>query len=172
MSTQQFEEQLDGEEVIFMFRKHPVVMRKGLIFSLFGPVLGILPTAIWPQLGFDVFFIGLSAGVLVGFIIFLPSFIKWYFSVFIVTDQRLVQVTRSGFFSKSIVDLSLKQILSVNYEIKGLQETMLKYGTLMIQTYIGDLIVHDVENPAEIYKKMLVLMNELGIEPEPLPESN
>lgn len=169
MATQQFEEQLDGEEVIFLFRKHPVVMRKGLILALLGPVVGILPVAIWPQLGFNAFYIGLAAGVLVGFIFFLPAFIKWFFSVFIVTDQRLVQITRSGFFSKSIVDLNLKQILSVNYEVKGLQESLLKYGTLMIQTYIGDLVVHDVEKPAEIYKKMLVLMNDLGIEPEPLP---
>lgn len=165
MSDRQFDEQLDDEEVLFLFRKHPVVMRKGLILGMFGPVAGIVPAAIWPQLGMTVFFGGLAAGILLGALLFLPSFIAWYFSVFIVTDQRLVQITRKGFFSKSIVDLGLRQIQSVNYEVKGLQETLLGYGTILVQTYIGDLVVHDVDKPNEIYKRLLTILNDPDIKP-------
>lgn len=165
MSDKQFEEQLDGEDVLFLFRKHPVVMRKGLIIGLFGPVLGIIPVAIWPQLGYNAFFIGLGLGVILGIALFLPSFIRWYFSVYIVTDQRFIQVTRKGLFSKSIVDLNLKQIQSINYEVNGLQETLLGYGTILLQTYIGDLTIHDVEKPSHIYKKLLTILNDMGIEP-------
>ncbi len=171
MSDKQFEEQLDGEKVLFIFRKHPVVMRKGLIIGLIGPVLGITPVAIWPELGYGYFFGGLLVGMVVGFFAFLPSFIAWYFSLFIVTDQRFIQVTRKGLFSKSIVDMSLKQIQSVNYEVKGLQETLLGYGTILVQTFIGDLIIHDVEKPASIYKKLLVTLRDLGIEPAELVEA-
>ncbi len=170
MSDKQFEEQLDNEEVLFLFRKHPVVMRKGLIVGLFGPVVGIIPVAIWPQLGYNAFFFGLGAGILLGFVLFLPSFIRWYFSVYIVTDQRLIQITRKGLFSKSIVDLSLKQIQSINYEVNGLQETLLGYGTILVQTYIGDLVIHDVEKPSHIYKKMLTILNDMGIEPTGIDE--
>lgn len=165
MQSKQFEEQLDDEDVLFVFRKHPVVMRKGLILGLIGPMVGILPVAIWPELGYNAFFIGLAGGVLFGLLLFLPYFIRWYFSVFIVTDQRFVQVTRKGLFSKSIVDLSLKQIQSVNYEVNGLQETMLGYGTILVQTLIGDLVIHDVEKPSSIYKKLLMILNNLGIQP-------
>lgn len=165
MSDKQFEEQLDGEEVLFLFRKHPVVMRKGLIAGMFGPVFGVLPTAIWPQLGMELFFVGLGLGVLLGFMLFLPAFIAWYFSVFIVTDQRFIQVTRKGLFSKSIVDLSLKQIQSVNYEVKGFQESVLGYGTILVQTLIGDLIIHNVEKPSKIYKRLLTILKELDITP-------
>jgi uncharacterized membrane protein YdbT with pleckstrin-like domain len=165
MAEQQFDEQLDGEEVLFIFRKHPVVMRKGLILGLFGPVVGILPVAIWPQLGFGYFYAGLVGGILLGALLFLPSFIGWYFSVFVVTDQRFLQITRKGLFSKSIVDLSLKQVQSINYEVKGLQETLLGYGTLIVQTYIGDLVINDVEKPGKIYKKMLTILGDLGIDP-------
>lgn len=170
MSTdnKQFEEQFDDEKVLFLFRKHPVVMRRGLILGLLGPVIGIIPTAIWPELGFGYFFGGLAVGIVLGLLLFLPSFIYWYFSVFIVTDQRLIQVTRKGFFSKSIVDMSLQQIQSVNYEVKGLQQTMLGYGTILVQTYIGDLVVHDVEKPAKIYKNLLEILRDLGIQPSPL----
>jgi uncharacterized membrane protein YdbT with pleckstrin-like domain len=170
MSDKQFEEQLDNEEVLFLFRKHPVVMRKGLIIGLFGPVVGIIPVAIWPQLGYNAFFIGLGLGMALGFLLFLPAFIRWYFSVYIVTDQRLIQITRKGLFSKSIVDLNLKQIQSINYEINGLQETLLGDGTILVQTYIGDLVIHDVEKPSHIYKKMLTTLNDRGIEPAGLEE--
>jgi uncharacterized membrane protein YdbT with pleckstrin-like domain len=167
----QFEEQFDDEKVLFLFRKHPVVMRRGLIFGLLGPVLGIVPVAIWPELGFGWFFGGLAIGFIAGFLLFLPSFIRWYFSVFIVTDQRMIQITRKGLFSKSIVDMSLRQIQSVNYEVKGLQQTMLGYGTILVQTFIGDLVVHDVEKPAKIYKKLLEILRDLGIEPTPIDQS-
>lgn len=169
-TNKQFEEQFDDEEVLFLFRKHPVVMRRGLIVGLFGPVIGIIPTAIWPSLGFAWFFGGLAAGVVLGFLFFLPSFIRWYFSVFIVTDQRMIQISRNGLFSKSIVDMNLQQIQSVNYEVKGLQQTMLGYGTILVQTYIGDLVVHDVEKPAKIYKKLLEILRSLGVEPAPLQQ--
>lgn len=173
MSEQkQFDEQLDNEEVLFMFRKHPVVMRKGLIFGMLGPLIGVLPAAIWPQLGMTWFFIGLAAGVVLGIIIFLPAFIRWYFSMFIVTDQRFMQMTRKGLFSKSIVDLSLKQIQSVNYEVKGMQETMLGYGTLLVQTLIGDLTISDVQKPADIYKKLIKTLQDLDLEPMTIDELN
>jgi uncharacterized membrane protein YdbT with pleckstrin-like domain len=165
MQHKQFDEQLEGEEVVFVFRKHPVVMRRGLILGLLGPLIGIIPTAIWPQLGYTYFFGGLIAGVVLGFLLFMPSFIAWYFSVIIVTDQRFIQVSRKGLFSKSIVDLSLNQIQSVNYEVRGLQETLLGYGTLLIQTYIGDLVIQNVEKPAKIYTQMLETLRDLGIEP-------
>jgi hypothetical protein len=64
----------------------------------------------------------------------------------------------------------LKQIQSINYEINGLQETLLGYGTILVQTYIGDLVIHDVEKPSHIYKKMLTTLNDRGIEPAGLEE--
>src|SRR5882757_4907364 len=91
-----FADQFDDESVLFVFRKHPVVMRKGLVFGLLGPLLGIIPAAIKPDLGFGVFFGGLILGCLLGLLIFAPSWISWHFSVFITTDQRFIQITQKG----------------------------------------------------------------------------
>ena len=41
-----FDDQLDDEDVLFVFKKHPVVMRKGLVIGMLGPLLGIAPAAI------------------------------------------------------------------------------------------------------------------------------
>ena len=41
-----FDDQFDDEEVLYVFRKHPVVMRKGLIVGSFGLLAGPLYTLI------------------------------------------------------------------------------------------------------------------------------
>lgn len=158
-----FEDQLDDEEVLYVFRKHPIVMRKGIILFSFGPLLGVLPAAIWPDLGFGVFFGGMAAGFLLGLLFYAPSWIAWHYSVFIVTDQRFIQITQKGLFHRSVVDVGLPQIQMVNYEVAGLQETLLGFGTIMMQTYMGELLIHDVHHPAHIQKKMLKILRDKGI---------
>jgi len=158
-----FADQFDDEEVLMVFRKHPVVMRKGLVLALMGPLLGVIPAAIKPTLGFGWFFGGLAAGFVLGILLFIPGWIAWYYSVFIVTDQRLIQITQKGLFHRAVVDIGLNQIQMVNYEIAGLQETLLGFGTIMVQTYMGDLVIHDVHHPAKIQKKMLHILRDQGI---------
>jgi signal transduction histidine kinase len=158
-----FEDQFDDEEVLFVFRKHPVVMRKGLVFGMLGPLVGVLPAAIKPDLGFGFFFGGLAAGFLLGILIFIPSWIGWHFSVFIVTDQRLIQITQKGMFHRSVIDMGLNQIQMVNYEVAGLQETLLGFGTISMQTFVGDLVIHDIHHPGKIQKKLLKILREQGI---------
>jgi uncharacterized membrane protein YdbT with pleckstrin-like domain len=158
-----FEDQLDGEEVLFVFHKHPIVMRKGLVFGMMGPLVGILPAAIHPASGFGLFFGGLAAGFILGGLIFLPSWIGWHFSVFIVTDQRFIQITQKGLFHRAVADLTLAQIQSVNYEVSGLQETLLGFGTIKMQTYVGDLTIRDVHHPARIQKQLISILRDEGV---------
>jgi hypothetical protein len=158
-----FADQFDDEEVLFVFHKHPVVMRKGLVLAMLGPLAGIIPVAIKPTLGFGWFFGGLAGGFGLGILMFLPAWIAWHYSVFIVTDQRFIQITQKGLFHRAVVDIGLNQIQMVNYEISGLQETLLGFGTIMVQTYMGDLVVHDVHHPAKIQKRMIHILRDQGI---------
>jgi hypothetical protein len=161
MSEKYFADQFEDEEVLFVFRKHPIVMRRGLVFGMMAILLGTLPSLVKPN--YKVYFVGLLCGMLVGAIVFLPSWIAWHFSVFIVTDQRLIQITQKGLFHRSVVDMGLNQIQMVNYEIDGLQATLLGFGTIVMQTFVGDLVIHDIHHPAAIQKKMLEVLREKGI---------
>ncbi|HVI60926.1 MAG TPA: PH domain-containing protein [Candidatus Saccharimonadales bacterium] len=167
-----FADQFDDEEVLFVFHKHPIVMRKGLVFGLLGPLLGVLPAAFKPELGFGFFFGGLIVGCVLGLLIFAPSWISWHFSVFIMTDQRFIQITQKGLWNRAVADLALAQIQSVNYEVKGLQETLLGFGTIKMQTYVGDLVIHDVHRPARIQKQLLGILREEGITTHPYPKGS
>jgi len=156
-----FDSQFDDEDVLYVFRKHAVVMRRALIYSMLALLLGTIPSLIKPE--FSVFFGGLAAGALLGVIVFMPSWISWYYSVFIVTTQRLVQVTQKGLFHRSVVDMGLNQIQMVNYQISGLEETLFGFGTIMMQTFVGDLVIHDVHNPAKTQKRILEILRDQGV---------
>ena len=101
--------------------------------------------------------------VLFGGILFFPDWMSWYYSVFIVTDRRFIQITQKGFFHRSVVDMGLNQIQMVNYEISGLQETLLGFGTIMMQTFVGDLVIHYLHHPQKIQKHMLEILREEGV---------
>lgn len=156
-----FDDQFDDEEVLFVFRKHPVVMRKGLVIASVAILLGMLPALVKPEMSY--FFGGLAGGFALAFIVFFPSWIAWYYSVFIVTDKRLIQITRRGLFNKTVVDMNLNQIQSMNYQISGIQETVLKFGTIMIQTYMGDLVIHEVHHPEKVQKTIASILRDQGI---------
>jgi hypothetical protein len=164
-----FKEQFDDEEVQLVFRKHPVVMRKGLILSSFALLLGVLPALVKPV--YTVFFGGLLVGIVLAVAVMFPYWVRWYFSVYIMTSHRFIQQTRS-LLQVNVVDISLEQIQMINYQISGLEETMLGFGTIIVQTYAGDLVIHDVHHPAKVQKKMVHVLRDLGIHPTQRPYSN
>lgn len=160
MADKLFRDQYDDEEVLYVFRKHPIVMRRGLIFFMLAILLGTVPSFIKPELSY--FYAGIGGGFLLGMMLMFPSWVYWYFSVFIVTDKRFVQMTQKGFFKRSFSDIGLKHIQSVNYQVVGLQETLLAFGTMVIQTYLGDIVIHDIHHPEKTSKELSQILRKYG----------
>src|SRR6266404_6282755 len=155
-----FKEQFDDEEVRLVFRKHPIVMRKGLILASFGLLAGMIPALIKPE--YSYFFGGLAGGFLLAIILIFPWWVRWYFSVYIMTDRRFIQQTRS-LLQVNVVDIGLDQIQMINYQIAGLEETVLHFGTIVVQTYVGDLVIKQVHHPERVQAKMVHILRDLGI---------
>ncbi len=59
--------------------------------------------------------------------------------------------------------MALKQIQMVNYEVAGFQQTLFGFGTIIMQTLVGDLIIHEVHHPAVIQKKILEVLRTHGV---------
>ena len=144
-------------------------MRKGLILGMVAILVGVIPSLFRPE--YSVFFWGLLAGLVLGGLMLLPFWLGWYFSVFIVTNQRLIQITQKGLFHRSVVDMGLAQIQMVNYEISGLEQTFLGFGTIMMQTFVGDLVIHDIHRPALIQKKLLEILRKEGVSTNSYPNT-
>ncbi|MDO8591978.1 MAG: PH domain-containing protein [bacterium] len=155
-----FKEQFEDEETRLVFRKHPIVMRKGLILASVGLLAGMIPALIKPE--YSYFFGGLAGGFLLAIILIFPWWVRWYFSVYIMTDRRFIQQTRS-LLQVNVVDIGLEQIQMINYQITGLEETILRFGTIIVQTYVGDLVIHDVHHPEKVQQQMVHVLRDLGI---------
>lgn len=165
-----FPDQFEDEEVLYVFRKHPIVMRRGIIWGSLGLLVGPLYTLILtytrppeqvPTMTF--FYLSFLVSVILAAILFFPSWMSWHFSVFVVTDKRFIQITQKGLFHRSVVDMALPQIQMINYEVSGLQETLLGFGTIMMQTFVGDLVIHYLHHPAKIQKKLLEILRDNGV---------
>ena len=149
---QQFEGQHEGEELLFVFRRHIIAMRKGFYMLLIPFALSSVPPLIWQdKLELFLFPIG---GLLLGLVLFSYYFLMWYFTVYVVTNERIRQVTQRGLFGKDVVELRLAKIQNISYNIPGFFGEIFKFGTIVIQTFVGDLVIHKVERPSEIYNKL------------------
>lgn len=147
-----FDGQRQGEELLFVFRRHIIAMRKGFYLLLIPFAVSAIPPLIW-QSHLELFLLPI-AGLIIGLVLFSYHFMMWYFTVYIVTDQRIRQVTQRGFFGKDVVELSLSKVQNVSYTIPGLSGELFKFGTIVIQTYVGDLVINNAEYPDKTYNKL------------------
>lgn len=147
-----FDGQREGEEVLFVFRRHIIAMRKGFYLFLIPFAVSALPVFVWPMT-LEVYWSPL-VGFIVGLLLFLYHFLMWYYTIYIVTNQRLRQITQKGFFGKDVVELGLSKIQSISYNVPGFSGEIFGFGTIVIQTYVGDLIINKAEHPEAIYNKL------------------
>ena len=153
-----FDGQREGEEVQFVFRRHFLTAKSGVIFLILMIMIGVGLTLLWPNnmMIFETFL----ALILVGVLGFLYSYMLWYFSIYIVTNQRIRQISQRGLFKKSVVDLGLGKIQSISYGVNGIRAGLMGYGTIVIQTAVGDLVISMVKNSEKIYNDLQNLINE------------
>lgn len=142
----------------FVFRRHFLTAKSGVIFLILMIMIGVGLTLLWPNnmMIFETFLVLILVGVLG----FLYSYMLWYFSIYIVTNQRIRQISQRGLFKKSVVDLGLDKIQSISYGVSGIRAGLMGYGTIVIQTAVGDLVISMVKNSGKIYNDLQNLINE------------
>ncbi len=64
----------------------------------------------------------------------LYGFVDYYLDVYIITNQRVVDIKQDGFFKREIAELHLHQIQDVSAKVKGIFPTTMHYGDIYIQT--------------------------------------
>ena len=152
MSELSFDGQREDERVIFIFRRHLSTARRGLIFLIIMIILGLIPMFLWKD-DSRMFWVFLGC-VIVGLLGVAYSYLLWYFSIFIVTNERIRQIIQKGLFKKTTTDLWLDKIQSLSYSVPSVVAGIFGYGTILIQTAVGDLIISGVPKPAKIHNKL------------------
>lgn len=155
-----FDGQRPGEKVLFVFRRHFIAMRQGFYLLLIPFLFTAIPPLIWSQ-QIELFILPII-GLGIGLILFFYRFILWYFSIYIVTNDRIRQVTQHSLFGREVIDLKLSKVQSISYNIPGFIADSFHFGTIVIHTFVGDLVIHHVEHPIEIYNKLQDAVNNVS----------
>jgi hypothetical protein len=161
-----FPGQHDGEDVRMLFRQHPLVMRKALIVGLLAILVAVTPLA-FPMAWDDPAVSGLllkiafiTPGIVL--LIWVYRWLAWYYTVYIVTNQRILAITQKGLFDRKVEEWQLDAITNVNYHINGFQAVLFGYGDIVAKTYIGDLEIRTVHKPVDIHEQLLREVRKAG----------
>jgi len=155
-----FPGQHDHEEVLLVFRHHLMSMRKQLIVGMLLILIAMMPIAVWPTNG--VVLKGGGLAILVALLYIFWAWVGWYYSVYIATNERIIEVKQHGFFDRRVTEFGLDKVQNINYHIKGLQAVLFRYGTIAVRTYVGDLIMKGVHNPVGIQQKLVKIVQQYG----------
>jgi len=155
-----FPGQHDHEEVLLVFRHHLMSIRKELIVGLLVVFIGMLPVVIWPTNALALQFLGILSVIALGYLIW--AWVGWYYSVYIATNERIIEVHQRGFFDRRVTEFGLDKVQNINYHIKGVQAVLFRYGTIAVRTYVGDLVMKGIHNPVGIQQKLVKIVQEYG----------
>ncbi|MEA3463916.1 MAG: PH domain-containing protein [Patescibacteria group bacterium] len=153
--------QIKGEKIIRILRRDLFVLFKKIIFFcillllpllFFWIMLEMYPNLLQGQISCPIVILLGSAYYLFIWLFFFFSFIDYYLDVWLITDERIIDVQQRGFFSRIIAEQRLYRIQDVVSEAHGFFPTILKYGEVHIQTAGAKqrFLFHQIPNPDKV----------------------
>lgn len=94
------------------------------------------------------------------------NFIDYYLDIWIVTNQRIINIEQHGLFSRIVSEKDLGRMQDITSEVRGFLGTLLNYGNVHIQTAgeterfifrqipFADEAARRISNLASEYRKM------------------
>jgi uncharacterized membrane protein YdbT with pleckstrin-like domain len=135
--------QKEFEKTVLAIRRHWVMPLKITLLFLLGAALPVIfyyitqvsyPELLRGEATYAIFILVLSAYVLAIWLLYFNSLIDYYLDVWIVTNERIINIEQKGLFSRTIAELKLYRIQDAKAEVKGIIHTLLDYGTITVQT--------------------------------------
>ena len=175
-----FPSQVSGEKVFLLVRRHWIIFfaMAFLLFALIVPIIVLLfywffaPETFAGQIGnFVIVFAGVYTLIVLALILY--GFINYYLDVYIVTNERIIDIRQHGFFHREIAELHLHQVQDIEAQVDGFFQTLFHYGDIRIQT-AGEhenFIFHDVPHPYTLSKK-IVELHKAQLESDRLPTNS
>lgn len=131
-----FKDQEEGEEVVLFLRQHVIVM---------VPWVAMVLLALSIPSAFKLFppFAGLPGGyqfvIVIMWYLFvfgyaLARFMGWFFNIYILTDERIVDIDFINILYRKVSTAKIEDVQDVNVESSGAFQTFFDFGSIRIQT--------------------------------------
>jgi len=161
-----FDTQTNEEHIVLILRQHPVTLLKQvtlIVIAVFVPLL--TNNSFFANFLSPAYVFGLNLGwYMLVFSYILATFLIWFFSVFIITDERIIDVDFVSLLFKNVSSAKIDAIQDVSSKTSGFLASVINYGTVYIQTAgeQREIQFENIPQPA----KVAALLNELMLEEE------
>lgn len=161
-------EPLAGETAVKIIHRHPFIAIKRIIFFILlltiPLIIIVMINNLFPDLASAVWvwptlLLGISGYLFFIWLLFFFSLVDYFLDIWIVTNQRIIDVRQQGFFSRSSSELRLNNIQDISSEIRGFLPTMLKYGNVIVETAGNQdkLFFEQVASPEQVRDLLMKL---------------
>ncbi len=171
MLISQLIKQKSYEHVVYVLRRHPIVFLPTVVLFI---VLYAVPFVVYFMVDMFVFDISVdprwfSLGVLFGAIyllsisiLFFTQFISYYLDMWVVTNDRIIDIEQYNIFSRTIAELDLFRIQDVTSNVHGFIPSLLHYGNVEIKTASQniDIVFRSVPHPNTVREDLIRLSHE------------
>lgn len=134
-----FEGEDEGEKVLLTLRKHPITNLKWMLIFIFLllapiPVRAALSEEILSFVPINFQLVTVVFWYLFTFGYFLTSYLVWFYSVYIVTNRRIVDIDFNDFLYKRFSEAPIRNIEDITHHYVGVLQPIFDYATIQIQT--------------------------------------
>jgi len=163
-----FKERDEEEEILVALRPHWMTNVGWILIAIamtLGPTL-IKSLALINGLPAKYQILGGLFWYLTTFAFAFEKFLSWYFDVYIITDERVVDIDFNNLLNKKFSEAKLSMIQDVTSRQIGMGQTMFNYGQVLIQTAaeINELRFDNIPNPDKIVKVLQLMREEEDME--------
>jgi len=156
----------EGEEVVEIIRKHWgsfILSAAKILIAFFIPFF-LLPFLADSYKGFMAFFVLF----LIALMYAIHLWISWYNDMFIITNQRMININQKSLISKEVSEVDLNNIQGATYEISGVLAMMFNYGSVKIQASgINDIVeIAEATAPKDLQDRIINLARKVNQENE------
>lgn len=159
------------EKIEYLLHRHPITFVPiAFVFILLMLVpagVYFLINSLFPNLLYSTIIYPL--GILLGsiyylsiYLFFYAQFVDFYLDMWIVTNDRIIDVEQHGLFSRTISEADLFRIQDVTVDIQGFFNTIFNFGNVTVKTASSNvhIIFYNVPNPNEIRQALIQLADE------------
>ncbi len=138
-----FQTQKENELIILFLRPYILTNLPWILFGIFLIFLPPITIVLLPMLGINFLSSNIIAHFITVYTLFyylivfsyvLINFMTWFYNIFIVTNDRIVDINYSDIVVHNVSETKLNHVEDVRYNQSGFIPTLFNYGNLFAQT--------------------------------------
>ncbi len=159
-----FESQEESEQILLLLRPHVATLIPAIVVTVFLIILPIILSSFLLAFNLEISFLSSGQSFLLSIfwymIVFSYAFYRflfWYFDIYILTNERIVDFNFEGILNKEISFATLNHIEDISPKTRGFFGTIFNYGDVFVQTAgtTPEFNFHKVPNPDMVAQKIL-----------------